>query len=328
MLLAANPPKRNHARLVIAVFGYAGILALALRTIDPRGFWAVLRAVHARDIAVVVSCIVLHLATRAYRYHALIARSGPDASYRASDGVRIFLLGLAASAVTPARSGDLIKVELVRAHGLKRSTGLGLVLIERILDLLVVNLTIVGVGFLLAKDLKRDDLSYAALLFLAALGVGTTIVTWRRPRGAMIRLVTSGVRRLRQHLAERVEVAAQRLFEAWDGIFTSPSVAVRYFALSVAGWFFDFVSLWVLLRAVGGNVSLLTVLFVYPLSLMAGILTLLPFSEGVVGVTAVALLRSLGHIDLEMAAAAVAVDRAISTLMPLVLYLALTLRRR
>jgi hypothetical protein len=39
------------------------------------------------------------------------------------------------------------------------------------------------------------------------------------------------------------------------------------------------------------------VLFVYPISLVAGILTLLPFSEGVVGVTSIALLETLGNVD-------------------------------
>ena len=328
MVAAPEPVKRSRARQILTVVGYAAILALALRTIDPKGFLDVLRAVRVQHVAAVLAFIALHLGTRSLRYHALIARSRPDANYRMSDGVRIFLLGLAASAVTPARAGDLIKVEMVRPYGLKRSTGLGLVLIERILDLLAVNATIVCVGFFLAKDLQRDDLSWAAVAFLAALGAGTAVITWRRPRKYMIALVTRLVTRLRKDLAGRVEIAAERLFEAWDDVFNSPSVAIRYFVLSVGAWLFDFLKLWILLQAVGGDVSVLAVLFVYPLSLMAGILTLLPFSDGVVGVTAVALLSSLAGVDVEMAAATVAVDRALSTLAPFLLYWVFALRRR
>ncbi|HEX6244224.1 MAG TPA: lysylphosphatidylglycerol synthase transmembrane domain-containing protein [Polyangiales bacterium] len=320
MVATPDPPKRNRLRQVLAVLGYAAILVLALRTIDPKGFFEVLRAVRVQHVAAVLAFIALHLGTRSYRYHALVARSRPEGGYRMSDGFRIFLLGLAASAVTPARAGDLIKVELVRPYGLKRSTGLGLVVIERILDLLAVNATIVCVGFFLAKDLQRDDLSWAAVAFLAALAAGTAVISWRRPRKWMIHVVTQVITRVRKELAGRVDIAAQRLFEAWDDIFTSPGVALRYFLLSVGAWLFDFLKLWILLQAVGGDVSVLAVLFVYPLSLMAGILTLLPFSDGVVGVTAVALLSSLTHVDVEMAAATVAVDRALSTLAPFLLY--------
>lgn len=59
----------------------------------------------------------------------------------------------------------------------------------------------------------------------------------------------------------------------------------------------------------GSPASLPAVFFVYPLSILAGVLTLLPFSEGVVGVTSVALLGALAGVDPAIATVAVVVDR-------------------
>jgi uncharacterized membrane protein YbhN (UPF0104 family) len=70
-----------------------------------------------------------------------------------------------------------------------------------------------------------------------------------------------------------------------------------------------------------------TILFVYPASLIAGLLSLLPFSEGVVGVAAVALLGRLAAVEIPVATAAVAVDRTIATLCPLAIYAVLVVVR-
>lgn len=319
------PPRSRKLRTVVAVVGYVAILALALRTIDRERFADVVSRLELEHIAIVLGLIVVHLAARGARYHALAVRAGAR-DYRLADGFRIFLLGLSASAATPARAGDLLKAELLKTHGVRRAVGLGLVVIERLLDLLVVTSTIVVTGFLLAQRSQHAGLQIGAGVLLAALLAGITAVSNRRLREAAILTFSRLVGRLTKRVRpDRVQDISQRVFDVWDEVFTSPRVLGRYLALSVIAWLADFAKLWVLLRAAGAAVPLLTILFVYPLSLIIGIISLLPFSEGVVGVAAVALLNKLVAVDLATATAAVAVDRGISTLSPLAAYSLFTL---
>jgi uncharacterized protein (TIRG00374 family) len=319
---AAPPPRarRRWIRVLVAVAGYVAILVLAMRTIDFDRFTEVLSRLTFERIAAVLGLILVHLGTRGVRYHSLAVRAGAK-NYRLTDGLRIFLLGLSASAATPARAGDVVKAELLKAHDVRRAKGLGLVVIERLLDLLVVTGTIVVTGTLLARQAQHSALQIGAGLLLLALLVGIGAVTIRRWRVAAIGLFARLVGRVTQRIRpERVEDITSRIFDVWDEVFASPRVLGRYLLLSTVAWLADFVKLWVLLWAAGAHVPLLAVLFVYPLSLIIGIISLLPFSEGVVGVAAIALLNKLAGVDLETATAAVAVDRGISTLSPLVFY--------
>src|SRR5262249_10937021 len=91
---------------------------------------------------------------------------------------------------------------------------------------------------------------------------------------------------------------------------------------SLGVWAIEFGKLWVLLRLLGYGVRPEAVYLAYPVSVLAGVLTLLPFAEGVVAVTGVALLGSLGGLDPAAAALAVTLDRVASCAPPLVLWLA------
>jgi uncharacterized protein (TIRG00374 family) len=325
---AAPPPapaRSRRGRVAVTIVGYLAILALALGTIDRERFAEVVARLTIEHIAIVFALIAVHLTARGARYHALAVRAGAK-DYRLADGFRIFLLGLSASAATPARAGDLVKAELLKGHGVRRAVGFGLVVIERLLDLLVVTSTIVVTGFLLAQRAQHGGLRVGAAVLLAALLVGIAALSNRRLREAGILVFSRAIGRVtRRVLPERVQDITRRIFDVWDEVFASPRVLGRYLLLSTVAWLADFVKLWVLLRAAGAEVPLLTILFVYPLSLIIGILSLLPFSEGVVGVAAVALLNKLVSVDLETATAAVAVDRGISTLSPLVAYSLFTL---
>ena len=130
----AVSPRRRRLRALVAVIGYVAILVIALHAIDRERFAEVVSRLTLEHVAIVLGLIVLHLATRGARYHALAVRAGAK-NYRLADGFRIFLLGLSASAATPARAGDLVKAELLKGHGVRRAVGFGLVVIERLLDL-------------------------------------------------------------------------------------------------------------------------------------------------------------------------------------------------
>jgi uncharacterized protein (TIRG00374 family) len=319
--VAGKAPSRRRWRTLLAVAGYCLVLVLALRAVDRERLLTVVSRLGFGHIAVVVALLGLHVGARAVRYHALALRAGAE-NYRFADGLRIFLLGLSASTVTPARAGDLVKAELLHEHGVPRSTGLGLVVIERLLDLLVVTSTIVVCGALLAHEAQHAALALGAAIVLVGLVAVTAAISipgWRRVGVGVLARLGRRLTRLHPKLG-RVEEIATRTFLVWDEVFSSPRVLARYLLGSAFAWIADFLKLWVLLGAVGAEVAVLPVLFIYPVSLIAGILSLLPFSEGVVGVAAVALLKQLLHVDVEVATAAVAIDRGVSTLLPILLY--------
>ena len=93
--------RRGRWRAAIAVVGYVAIVALAFRTVDRQRFAEGLANISLLGVLLVLVVSIVHIAGRAFRYHLLLLRASPT-NYGVLDGVRIFLIGLSASAVTPA----------------------------------------------------------------------------------------------------------------------------------------------------------------------------------------------------------------------------------
>lgn len=320
------PRKRTWVRSLVAVLGYGAIIALAWSAIDHDKLFEGLRRLEAVHILAILGISLVHIAGRAFRFHRLLLRSSPTA-YKWTDGFAIFLIGLSTSAVTPARAGDFVKAQLVRKHGVSFSAGFGLVLIERMLDLLVLTSTIVIAGLSLSSN-AAAIWSRAAVFLLVCLVAGLTVLTTKRLRARVIGMGTAVLRRVAPSKAEALTTKIDAIFETWDAIFKSPVTFVTYFLGSCAVWAVEFAKLWCVLKFLGEPASLTAVFFVYPVSVLAGVLTLLPFSEGVVGVTGVALLAALAGVDPAVATIAVVLDRGASSLPPILLAMTSGLWRR
>ncbi|WP_437899382.1 lysylphosphatidylglycerol synthase transmembrane domain-containing protein [Sorangium sp. So ce124] len=314
------PARSRTLRLLVAALGYAAIAALAWRNLDRDRVIEGLSRLRPVHLLLIVAVSLAHIAARALRYHALLVRERPR-DYRWVDGARIFLAGLSVAAVTPARAGDLIKAELVRRHGVSGSAGVGLVLVERALDLLVIAASIAVTGALLSGRAAADAWRGASLALLAGLAAGVAVISVRRARTPLLAAFS--------HLAGRVMGSGKKgralellegLFAAWDRSFGSPARLAGYALLSAVAWAIEFSKLYLVMVLLGFEAELGVVFFVYPISIIAGILTLLPISEGVMGLTGVALLTSLTGIDAGAATVAVVVDRAASVLPPLCLW--------
>jgi uncharacterized protein (TIRG00374 family) len=324
MQQAANPSeppppavaRRRWLRPLLASLGYAAIVGLAWRAIDHERFADGIARLRATDLLIVLAISLLHIAGRALRFHRLMLRNHPT-DYRWTDGFSIFLIGLSTSAVTPARAGDFVKAQLVRKHSVSFTAGFGLVLIERMLDLLVLTMSIVLAGVALSSGTSAPW-SRAAFMLLGALIAGIAAITSQRIRKPIVAFVTRAIRRVSkgrggEGLADKLE----NVFGTWDAIFTSPLAFLRYLVASAIVWGIEFTKLWCVLWLLGTHASLPVIYFVYPVSILAGVLTILPFSEGVVGVTGVALLAALGGVDAATATVAVVLDRAASSLPPI-----------
>lgn len=318
--------KRPWLRPLVAVVGYGAIAALAWRAIDHEQLFAGLRRLDAANILAILAIALLHIAGRAFRFHRLLLRHDPTA-YRWTDGFAIFLIGLSTSAVTPARAGDFVKAQLVTRHGVPFGIGFGLVLVERMLDLLVLTSAILVAGLAVSGD-AAAIWSRAAIVLLLGLVAGLVVLSASRIRGRLIDLALSILRRIAPAKADAIGARVTSIFATWDGVFTSPVTLATYLFGSGVVWAIEFAKLWCVLYFLGAPASLAAIFFVYPVSILAGVLTLLPFSEGVVGVTVVALLATLAGVDPALATIAVVVDRGASSLPPIVLAMTSGLWRR
>jgi hypothetical protein len=192
-------------------------------------------------------------------------------------------MGLSTSAVTPARVGDFVKAQLVGRHGVSLGAGFGLVLIERMLDLLVLVVSMLVAGLLLSEGSPTSSARAGGIL-LGVLVLALAAITNGKVRGwlagsiaSLLKLVSK--RKNVDSLREKIDL----VFSTWDSVFASP---------------------------------------------LTGVLTLLPFSEGVVGVTGVALLASLARVDPAIGTIAVVLDRGASALPPIGLALIGSLWRK
>ena len=108
--------------------------------------------------------IVIYWMIRALRWHLLLKRTGTIVPF--FDLYMCTAVSLSFSIFTPLQSGEMLKVELLRKHGLiRRFPGYGSFLVERALDLATV-VTIAGVSLLTTLNI----LSYSSYAFYLIAG--------------------------------------------------------------------------------------------------------------------------------------------------------------
>jgi len=310
------PPKRR-LRFIVGIVGYAAVLTVAWTSIDRVKFAAGIAHLRVVDVCAVLALSVLHISGRGARFHWLVRSANPSSDYRFVRGFSIFLAGLSAGAVTPARAGDLVKAELLARYDVPRSAGVGLVLVERVLDLVVMATTISAAAIVVGGPSQWGRLAVGLLAILLA---GLFVVSRGRWRRAGLTFIRGRVAAKSVRISDLLD-ALERMLEVWDPLFAAPRRLGALLVGSIAVWSSEFGKLWVLLRLLGHDVPIAVVFFAYPVSVIAGVLTLLPFAEGVVAVTGVALLGSLCGLDTAAATLAVTLDRVASCAPPLVLWL-------
>ncbi len=127
---------RNLIRTVIVIGLAVGLVGLFLRNADLDRVWGSVTS--ARGDLLLIS-LLLNMSTfliRAERWQYLLAPLGKT---RFSTVFRTTVIGFAASAVLPARAGEVIRPYLLaRREGLSAAAAFATILVERILDLVAV----------------------------------------------------------------------------------------------------------------------------------------------------------------------------------------------
>jgi uncharacterized protein (TIRG00374 family) len=170
---------RNIIRTVIVVGLAVGLLAVFLRNADLSRVWASVAAARTDFLllAVVVTCITF--VVRAERWQYLLGPLGPT---RFSTVFRTTVIGFAASAVLPARAGEVIRPYLLaRREGLSATAAFATIIVERILDLVAVLLLMAAFLIWFDPGLEaRDSAVFQAIRFgglvMAPIAVGTLLM--------------------------------------------------------------------------------------------------------------------------------------------------------
>src|SRR5687768_2668673 len=146
---------RNVIRTVVVIGLAVGLLAVFLREADLSQVWSAMASARADLIWLTIGLTALTYVVRAERWKYLLEPLGPT---RFRTVFRTTVIGFAASAVLPARAGEVIRPYLLaRQEGLKATAAFATILVERILDLVAVLLLLLA--FLMWLDRKSTRLN-------------------------------------------------------------------------------------------------------------------------------------------------------------------------
>src|SRR5687767_189728 len=127
---------RPRARTVVIFLLTLALLVYFLRDADPRAMWAETRRADPWLLLMALGATALTYVLRAWRWQSLLAPIGPT---RFSVALRTTIIGFAASAILPARAGEVLRPYLLaRREHLNATAAFATIIIERLIDLATV----------------------------------------------------------------------------------------------------------------------------------------------------------------------------------------------
>ena len=195
------------------------------------------------EILALVGAIVLYaLATvvRSERWQRLLVDEG--AKPHRADTYALTVVGYMGNNVLPARAGDAIRVVLMapRAETSKR-TVVGTLLAERLLDVVVLVVLFVVVGYGLLGEVGGDSvelIAIVAIVGVAALAVGWRIVTRNeRLHGALAPIASATLGMRRAHHGLRLLAMTLVIWAIETGVWMSTAAAVGFHMNPIEGMY-------------------------------------------------------------------------------------------
>ncbi len=295
------PVGRILAVMLLGVVVYAGFVVFrGLGTI-----WELLKTYAWSTFAAACALAFGNYVVRFFKWEFYLARLGllrrEGSSERAiswPDSFYTFLSGFVLT-VSPGKVGEVFKsLVLFETHGVPIARTAPIVVAERVTDLIgIIVLIVLG-----SSGFKGGHL-FA--------GIGTGLVV------ALLAVVASrrlslGIIRLVERLPGPLRKIGPKLEEAYESlaVLVAPKNLLFPTALSIFAWFLECLSLWIILKGFGENVSVTLSTFFYATSTLAG--ALVAITPGGIGVTETALqeqLIELGHVAEASATAAMVLVR-------------------
>jgi uncharacterized protein (TIRG00374 family) len=221
--------------LVSSIFIY-----LAFRGIDFKGLRAGLAGSNYWVLIPALVVLAVAIVLRAVRWRILLS---PE--HRPSLGIvtSALMIGYLFNNILPARAGEAARVLALRQRaGTPKFEGLGTVIAERALDILVLLALLFAVAPVLPHaDWLPNVLLLSAIMFVAILIVFVAFSMYgERPARLLLRPLAAlpGMSR------ERTELAATNLVRGF-AVFRRRSIAVPAFALTAVSWLLIAVAFWI-----------------------------------------------------------------------------------
>jgi uncharacterized protein (TIRG00374 family) len=275
------PPASLQTRRVLIGFGLITLLYVgALTWIDAKGQVFGLLPLLLSALPVLALVSLLTYLVRFARWHWLLVRAGWRVPVK--EGLLAYLAGFALTA-TPGKAGELIRIRYFSRLGVPPARVVAAFLFERAWDLVVVLL-------LAAVFMQRADLLFAILLFtFGVIGTLILLVFWSTPANLGVRMLQKlGWPRLARLTA--VLRAALQDIRVW----MNPRDILVMLIFGGVAWGATSFAFVYLLGHLGIFLPGLHGAGIYPLSMMAGAVSMLPGGLGSTEVTIVGLLQAEG----------------------------------
>lgn len=244
---------RRRVRTVFILLLTLGLLAFFLRGADMAGVWAETRRASAGLLLLGLLITACTYAARAWRWQSMLAPLGPT---HFGVALRTTIIGFAASAVLPARAGEVLRPYLLaRREGLNATAAFATIIIERLIDLATV-LVLFGLFVLLtpADSMAAPAGQLAHVKFWGGLAAAGALV------GLALLFVLAGhperlgriALRVERVLPARLAALVARLVETFAqglAVMRVPARLLEAIALSFPLWLLIALQIWVVSQA-------------------------------------------------------------------------------
>jgi uncharacterized protein (TIRG00374 family) len=165
------PSRNGIVRALIGVAISAITIFVIVRGVDLAEVGSILRTAQPGWVALMLACVALDLSIRSLRWKRLLAPIHPVPYLRTAG---YLLVGYLANNVLPARLGELVRCHyLGDREGISRTTALGTVVVERVVDTAVV-VTIASLSIVVLQ--VRGLVANAVLFGLAVTAIGIVLL--------------------------------------------------------------------------------------------------------------------------------------------------------
>ena len=244
---------RSRVRTVAILLLTVGLLAFFLRDANMAGVWAETRRADARWLLVSLVATALTYVIRAWRWQSMLAPLGPT---HFGTALSTTIIGFAASAVLPARAGEVLRPYLLaRREQISAPAAFATIIIERLIDLATVLLMFAVFVFTIpAGAIAADPRALSRVQFWGTVAAGGALF------GLAVLFALSGhperlgraTQRIESVLPARLAAAVARFVETFAqglAVMRHPARLLEAMALSIPLWLAIALQIWLVSRA-------------------------------------------------------------------------------
>jgi glycosyltransferase 2 family protein len=244
---------RSHIRTAVIVVLTLGLLAFFLRNADMAGVWAETKRAEPGRLLLALFATAMTYVLRAWRWQSMLA---PIGNTRYATALRTTIIGFAASAVLPARAGEVLRPYLLARHErISAPAAFATIIIERLIDLVAVLLLFALFVFTVpAGVVAADAAQLAQVKFWGGVAAGGAVAGLavlfalaghpERLGRAALRIERVMPARIANAIAKFVETFAQGL-----AVMRNPMRLVEAVVLSFPLWLSISAQIWLVSQA-------------------------------------------------------------------------------